>query len=176
MVDLKIGRGVDERQGRNAVGETAPPVRRNTILPTCRDGPPPLGCDDQGTVGLRAGPSTAQGGTRSRSLRGTVVARSLSSCTDNYPPVLPARKNAAGKKNQRTAASTDPTGRPARHRGSHRPNTFSTVSKLPNRPPPERWWLREQVRSSLVPPWLWYSIPPGLLRGANHDRDMVAVG
>jgi hypothetical protein len=34
-----------------------------------------LGCDDQGTVALRAGPSIAQGGTWSRSLRGTVVER-----------------------------------------------------------------------------------------------------
>ena len=33
-------------------------------------GPPQLSCDDQGTMDLRAGPSTVEGGTRARPLRG----------------------------------------------------------------------------------------------------------
>src|ERR1700747_697880 len=52
------------------IGE-APHIRGEEIL-SCQlarwDGPARLGCDDQGTMDLRAGSSTAEGGTRSRSL------------------------------------------------------------------------------------------------------------
>ena len=47
-----------------------------------RNGPPQLSCDDQGTMDLRAGPSTVEGGTRARPLRGKVLARPSSSCAD----------------------------------------------------------------------------------------------
>src|SRR5271154_824748 len=51
----------------------APRVRGEEIL-SCqlarRDGLARLGCDDQGTMGLRTGSSTAEGGTRARPLRG----------------------------------------------------------------------------------------------------------
>src|ERR1700691_1323204 len=52
---------------------------------------------------LRAGPSTAEGGTRSRPLRGKVLARPSSSCADDddclrVPPTSPAHKSETGKK------------------------------------------------------------------------------
>src|SRR5271169_2739598 len=52
---------------------------------------------------LRAGPSTAEGGTRSRPLRGKVLARPSSSCADDndclrVPPASSAHKSEAGKK------------------------------------------------------------------------------
>jgi SRSO17 transposase len=36
-----------------------------------------------------------------------------------------------GKKNQRTAASTKPAGRPSRHRGAHRPTATAAMPPLP---------------------------------------------
>ena len=64
---------------------------------------PQLGRDDQGTMDLRAGPSTAEGGTRSRPLRGKVLARPSSSCADDddclrVPPTSSAHKSEAEKK------------------------------------------------------------------------------
>src|ERR1700733_2568432 len=52
---------------------------------------------------LRAGSPTAEGGTRSRSLRGKVLARPSSSCADDddcirIPPTSPPHKSEAGKK------------------------------------------------------------------------------
>ena len=67
------------------------------------DGAARLGCDDQGTMDLRAGSSTAEGGTRSRSLRGKILARPSSSCADDddclrIPPTSPPHKSEAGRK------------------------------------------------------------------------------
>src|SRR4029453_13464838 len=52
---------------------------------------------------LRAGPPAAEGRTRPRSLRGTVLARPASSCTHDHdrlrvPPVSPAQNSTAQKK------------------------------------------------------------------------------
>src|SRR5262249_24032021 len=52
---------------------------------------------------LRASPSTAEGGTRSRSLRGKVLAWPASPCIDDHdrvrvPPTSPPHKSGAGKK------------------------------------------------------------------------------
>ena len=85
----------------------------------------------------RAGSPTAEGGTRSRSLRGKILARPSSSCADDddclrIPPTSPPHKSEAGKKNQRPAASTDATSHPARHRRSHHSIKPSAVSLLPN--------------------------------------------
>ena len=107
--------------------------RRNTILPTC-----PLGwtcaacCDDQGTMDLRAGSSTAEGGTRSRSLRGKILARPSSSCADDddclrIPPTSPPHKSEAEKKS--TARRLNRRYQPsARHRRSHHSIKPSAVS------------------------------------------------
>src|SRR6202035_2868262 len=67
------------------------------------DGPARLGCDDQGTMDLRAGSSTAEGGARSRSLRGKILARPLSPCADDddclrIPQTSPPHKSEAEKK------------------------------------------------------------------------------
>ena len=116
---------------------TAHPGRRNTISPTCPpDGPPQLSCDDQGTMDLRAGSSTVEGGTRSRSLRGKILARPSSSCADGddclrVPPTSPAQKSEAEKKNQRPAPSTDVASRSPRHRRPHHAIKSSAMSVLP---------------------------------------------
>jgi SRSO17 transposase len=92
------GRGLAHRRTQN--------VRREEILPrqpTRRDGPANLGCHHQGAMGLRAGPSTTERRTRSRSLRGTILARPSPSCTHDYdrlrlPPASSPCKSEAGKK------------------------------------------------------------------------------
>ena len=101
-----------------------------------RNGPPQLSCDDQGTMDLRAGPSTVEGGTRARPLRGKVLARPSSSCADGddclrVPPTSPAQKSEAGKKNQRPAPSTDVAGGSPRHRRPHHAIKSSAMSVLP---------------------------------------------
>src|SRR5262245_40972412 len=62
-----------------------------------------LGGDHQGTMDLRAGPPAAQRGTRSRSLRRSVVARPPPSCAHDddclrLPPASPSRSSTAEKK------------------------------------------------------------------------------
>src|SRR5262249_26374599 len=62
-----------------------------------------LGGDHQGAMDLRAGPSAAERGTRSRSLRGSVLARPPPSCTYDddclrLPPASPSRTSTAEKK------------------------------------------------------------------------------
>src|SRR6478752_3960906 len=66
-------------------------------------GPAQLGSHHQSPLDLRTGPSTTEGGTRSRSLRGTIVARaSPSRAHDNdclrHSPESPPRKSETGKK------------------------------------------------------------------------------
>ena len=68
-----------------------------------RHGPARPGGHDQGAMGLRAGPSAIERGTRPRSLRGTIVGRPSSSCAhDNdrlrLPPASPPHQRAGGKK------------------------------------------------------------------------------
>src|SRR5271167_1556708 len=93
-------------RGRGLADRRAPRVGREEILSRQlgrRNGPPQLSRDDQGTMDLRAGPPTVEGGTRSRPLRGKVLARPSSSCADGddclrVPPTSPAQKSEAGKK------------------------------------------------------------------------------
>ena len=59
--------------------------------------------DDQGALGLRAGPSAAQGRTRPRPLRRPLMARSSSPCADGHdrlrlPPASSPRRRERGKK------------------------------------------------------------------------------
>src|SRR5579863_4308676 len=93
-------------RGRGLADRRAPRIGKEEILSRQlgrRNGPPQLSRDHQGTMDLRAGPSTAEGGTRSRPLRGKVLARPSSSCADDddclrVPPTSPAHKSEAGKK------------------------------------------------------------------------------
>src|SRR5512133_4237182 len=81
-------------------------VRREEILsrqPVGKDGPTHLGGHHQGAMDLRAGSPAAERRTRSRSLRGTVLARPTSSCTHGddrvrLPAASPPRNSKAGKK------------------------------------------------------------------------------
>src|SRR4029450_2540278 len=91
---------------RSLAHRRAPRVRGEEIL-SCqlarRDGLARLGCDDQGTMGLRTGSSTAEGGTRARPLRGKVLSRPSSSrAYDNapirIPPTSPPPKSETEKK------------------------------------------------------------------------------
>ena len=103
--DMGQGAAASSR-GRGLADRRAPRVGREEILSRQlgrRNGPPQLSRDDQGTMDLRAGPSTVEGGTRSRPLRGKVLARPSSSCADGddrlrVPPTSPAQKSEAGKK------------------------------------------------------------------------------
>ena len=82
--DMGQGAAASSR-GRGLADRRAPRVGREEILSRQlgrRNGPPQLSCDDQGTMDLRAGPSTVEGGTRARPLRGKVLARPSSSCAD----------------------------------------------------------------------------------------------
>ena len=79
--DMGQGAAASSR-GRGLADRRAPRVGREEILSRQirrRNGPPQLSCDDQGTMDLRAGPSTVEGGTRARPLRGKVLARPSSS-------------------------------------------------------------------------------------------------
>src|ERR1700720_2094210 len=77
---------------------------------------------------LRAGSPTAEGGTRSRSLRGKILARPSSSCADDddclrIPPTSPPHKSEAGKKE-----STAP-GLNRRHQPSGTPSSISSFDQ-----------------------------------------------
>ena len=136
--DMGQGAAASSR-GRGLADRRAPRVGREEILSRQlgrRNGPPQLSCDDQGTMDLRAGPSTVEGGTRARPLRGKVLARPSSSCADGddclrVPPTSPAQKSEAGKKNQRPAPSTDVAGGSPRHRRPHHAIKSSAMSVLP---------------------------------------------
>src|SRR3954468_2685845 len=81
-------------------------VRREEILsrqPAGEDGPAHLGGHHQGEMDLRAGSPTAERRTRSRSLRGTILARPSPSCAHDddricLPPASPPLNSKAGKK------------------------------------------------------------------------------
>src|SRR5215467_3021009 len=81
-------------------------VRREEILsrqPAGKDGPTHLGGHHQGAMDLRAGSPAAERRTRSRSLRGAILARPTPSCADDddrvrLPPASAPRNTKAGKK------------------------------------------------------------------------------
>src|SRR3981081_3287174 len=71
--------------------------------PAGKDRPAPLGGYHQGAMDLRTGSPTAEGRTRSRSLRGTILARPSPPCAHDYdrvrlPPASPPSNGKAGKK------------------------------------------------------------------------------
>ena len=78
----------------------------NEILsrqPAGEDGPAHLGGHHQGAMDLRAGSPAAEGRTRSRSLRGTILARPSPSCAHDddricLPPASPPFNSKAGKR------------------------------------------------------------------------------
>ncbi len=81
-------------------------VGREEILsrqPAGKDRPAHLGGHHQGAMDLRAGSPAAERRTRSRSLRGPILARPSPSCAHDddrlrLPPASPARNSKAGKK------------------------------------------------------------------------------
>src|SRR4029078_10648942 len=81
-------------------------VRREEILsrqPAGEDGPAHLGGHHQGEMDWEAGSPTAERRTRSRSLRGTILARPSPSCAHDddricLPPASPPFNSKAGKK------------------------------------------------------------------------------
>src|SRR5262249_30701968 len=81
-------------------------VRREEILsrqPAGKDGPTHLGRHHQGAMDLRAGSPAAETRTRSRSLRGTILARPASSCAHDddrlcLSPAPPPPNGKAGKR------------------------------------------------------------------------------
>ena len=89
--------------------------------PAGPDGPAQPGCHDQGAMGLRAGPSTTEGGARPRPLRGKVLAWPSSSCAYDHdrlrlPPASSPHKSETEKKkstgrhlNQRCRPSATPS-------------------------------------------------------------------
>src|SRR6266567_32986 len=110
-------------------------------------GPIPLGYDvenkrlvvnqvEAARVDLRAGSSATERGTRSRSLRGTTLARPSSSrAHDNdrlrLPPASPSLKSEAEKKNQRTTASTKLASHAPCDRQTHPSTATSAMPVLP---------------------------------------------
>ena len=90
----------------------------------------------QGTLDLRASPSAAQRGAWARPLRRAILARTSPPCAHDddrlrLPPIPSPQTSEAGKKNQRTTASTKLAGRPSRHRGAHRPTATAAMPTLP---------------------------------------------
>src|ERR1700719_5201685 len=99
-------------------------VRREEILsrqPAGEDRPAHLGGHNQGALDLRAGSPAAERRTRSRSLRGPIVARAPSSCADDddrlrFPPASPAQDSKAEKKEstgRRLSRPCQPCDRPS---------------------------------------------------------------
>src|SRR6266513_2492569 len=92
--------------GRGLAHRRTPHVGREEILscqPASRGEPAHVSCHYQGAMDLRAGSSATERGTRSRPLRGTILARPSSSrAHDNdrlrLPPASPSLKSEAGKK------------------------------------------------------------------------------
>src|SRR2546423_12548466 len=130
-------------RGRGLADRRAPRVGREEILSRQlgrRNGPPQLSCDDQGTMDLRAGPSTVEGGTRARPLRGKVLARPSSSCADGddclrVPPTSPAQKSEAGEKK-----SNAPPPHP-RCRGVGPPTSAPSFGQIPRHGPTAAPWF-----------------------------------
>ena len=103
----------DRRQGsaasswrRGLADRRTPHVRRDEVLsrqPAVRNELAQTGCHRQSAMDLRAGASATERRARSRSLRGTILARSSSSRPDDddrlrFPPASPSRQSGAGKK------------------------------------------------------------------------------
>ena len=89
--------------------------------PAGKDGPAHLSGHHQGAMDLRAGSPAAERRTRSRSLRGTILARPSSSCAHDddrvrLPPASSPRNSKAGKK--------EPTG--------HRPSRLCQPCAMPS--------------------------------------------
>ena len=93
-------------RGRGLAHRRTQDVGREEILsrqPAGEDRPAHLGGHHQGAMDLRAGSPAAERRTRSRSLRGTILARPSSSCAHDddrlrLPPASPARNSKAEKK------------------------------------------------------------------------------
>src|SRR6266705_7119961 len=92
--------------GRGLAHRRTPHVGREEILscqPASRGEPAHVSCHYQGAMDLRAGSSATERGTRSRSLRRTILERPSSSrAHDNdrlrVPPASPSHQSEAGKK------------------------------------------------------------------------------
>ena len=89
----------------------------------------------QGALDLRAGSPAAERRTRSRPLRGPILAGPASSCAHDddrlrLPPVSPAQNSEAEKKNQRAAASANLAGRAPRHPRTLRSTTAAAMPAL----------------------------------------------
>ena len=99
-----------------------------------QDGPAHLGARHQGAMDLRAGSPATERRTRSRSLRGPILARTASSCTHDddrlrFPPVSPAQKQQGGKK-RINGPPPQPT----------LPAVRQAILELIARPLPRRWF------------------------------------
>src|SRR6266699_6219625 len=99
------GPATSARRGGLAHRRTQDVGREETLSrqPAGKDGPAHLGGHHQGAMDLRAGSPAAERRTRSRSLRGTILARpSPSRAHDDdrlrLPPASPPRSSKAGKK------------------------------------------------------------------------------
>src|SRR2546421_3017845 len=99
-------------------------IGREEILsrqPAGEDGPAHLGEHHQGAMDLRAGSPATERRTRSRSLRGPILARTASSRAHDddrlrFPPVSPAQNRKAGKKEstgRRLSQPCPPCARPS---------------------------------------------------------------
>src|SRR6266404_2947478 len=99
-------------------------IGREEILsrqPAGEDGPAHLGEHHQGAMDLRAGSPATERRTRSRSLRGSILARTASSRAHDddrlrFPPVSPAQNRKAGKKEstgRRLSQPCPPCARPS---------------------------------------------------------------
>src|SRR5215813_2230241 len=124
-------------------------VRREEILsrqPAGKDGPTHLGGHHQGALDLRASSPAAERRTRSRSLRGPILARPAPSCAHDddrlrIPPASPAHNSTAGKKEstgRRLSRPCQPCAKPSSNLspGYHRndahtaENGFATTSSM----------------------------------------------
>src|SRR6266481_5088577 len=99
------GPATSARRGGLAHRRTQDVGREETLSrqPAGKDGPAHLSGHHQGAVDLRAGSPTAERRTRSRSLRGPIMARPSPSCAHDddrlrLPPASPSRSNNAEKK------------------------------------------------------------------------------
>src|SRR5882757_5100235 len=127
-------------------------VGREEILsrqPAGKDRPAHLGGYHQGAMDLRTGSPTAEGRTRSRSLRGTILARPSPPCAHDddrvrLPPASPPCNCKAGKK-ESNGPPPQPTLPAVRH----------AILELIARPPPQRcphcrkWICNEQRREEI---------------------------
>src|SRR5690349_16668263 len=103
--DQGQGPATSARRGGLAHRRTQDVGREETLSrqPAGKDGPAHLGGHHQGAMDLRAGSPAAERRTRSRSLRGTILARPSPSCAHDddrlrLPPASPPRSSKAGKK------------------------------------------------------------------------------